>query len=63
MTKLVEGRDILGGFLLNIVVAQSAPILKLFTREDETLLIGRGLLVASKRVGIDIFDGFRSRRH
>ena len=48
----------MGRFLLNIVVAQRAPILKLFTRENDTLLIGWNPKVASIPIGFNIFDGF-----
>jgi len=29
------------GFLLNVIIAQTSSVLKLFTSEDESLLIGR----------------------
>merc|ERR1712189_73161 len=34
-----------GGFLLNVVVGQSATILQLLARKDQTLLIGRDALL------------------
>ena len=44
-----------GGFLLDIVVRQRAPIFKLLARKDETLLIrGNSFLVLD--LGLDILD-------
>merc|ERR1711874_281253 len=45
-------------FLLDVVVGERSTILKLFTSEDETLLIwGDSLLVLD--LGLDILDGIR----
>ncbi len=45
-----------GGLLLDVVVAESAPILKLLARENQALLVwGNALLVLD--LGLDIVDG------
>lgn len=45
-----------GRLLLNVVVGQSTAVLQLFTRKNQTLLVGRdALLVLDFR--LDIFDG------
>mmetsp|Transcript_79918 Transcript_79918/g.222307 ORF Transcript_79918/g.222307 Transcript_79918/m.222307 type:complete len:179 (-) Transcript_79918:8-544(-) len=47
-----------GGLLLDVIIAQSAPIFQLLSSEDQTLLIGRNsLLVLNLR--LDIVDGVR----
>lgn len=43
-------------FLLDIVVGQSATVLKLFAGEDQTLLIRRNALLVLN-LGLDIVDG------
>jgi len=46
------------GLLLDVVVAQRAPILKLLASKDQTLLVwGDSLLVLD--LGLDIFDSVR----
>jgi hypothetical protein len=45
-----------GGFLLDVVVAESATVLELFSSEDETLLIwGNSFLVLD--LGLDVLNG------
>ena len=47
-----------GGLFLDIVVSQSAPVLKLFARKNEPLLIrGNAFLVLN--LGLDVVDGVR----
>jgi len=44
-----------GGFLLDVVIRKSAPILKLLSGEDKALLVrGNSLLVLD--LGLDVFD-------
>ena len=44
-----------GALLLNVVVAQSATVLKLLTSEDEALLVGRDALLVLN-FGLDVLD-------
>ena len=45
-----------GGFLLDVVIRQSAAVLQLLAREDQTLLVrGDALLVLD--LGLDVVDG------
>jgi hypothetical protein len=47
-----------GGFLLDVVVGESATILKLLAGEDQALLVrGNTLLVLN--LGLNIIDGIR----
>ena len=47
-----------GGFLLDVVIGQSTIIFKLFSGEDQTLLVrGNSLLVLD--LGLDIVDRVR----
>jgi hypothetical protein len=48
--------EVEGGLLLNIVVGESATILKLLSGEDETLLVGWDTLLVLN-LGLDIVDG------
>ena len=44
------------GFFLDVVVGESAAVLKLFAGEDETLLVGRdAFLILDLR--LDVIDG------
>lgn len=43
-------------YLLDVVVAQGAAILKLLTSEDETLLVGGDALLVLD-LGLDVVDG------
>lgn len=45
-------------FLLDVVIAQSAAILKLLSGENETLLVGRDTFLVLN-FGLDIVDGIR----
>jgi len=45
-------------FLLNVVIAQRATILKLFARKDEALLIGRDSFLVLN-LGLDIINRIR----
>ena len=46
------------GFLLDVVIGESATVFKLLTSEDQTLLIwGNSFLVLD--LGLDVFDGIR----
>jgi len=47
------------GFLLNVVVTQGAPILELFPRENESLLIWRNTFLVLN-LGLDILNGVGS---
>jgi len=47
-----------GGFLLDVVIRKSAPVLELFTGKDQTLLIGRDALFVLD-LGLDIVDSIR----
>jgi len=47
-----------GGFLLNVVVAKGAAVLKLLSGEDKTLLI-RGNTFLVLDLGLDVVDGVR----
>jgi hypothetical protein len=47
-----------GGLLLDVVVGEGATILKLFSSEDEALLVGRDTLFVLD-LGLDIIDGVR----
>jgi hypothetical protein len=42
--------------LLDVVVGESATVLKLLAREDQTLLVGRNALLVLD-LGLDIVDG------
>lgn len=44
------------GFLLNIVVGESAAVFELFSGEDETLLVGRDAFLVLN-FGLDVVDG------
>lgn len=44
-----------GGFLLDVVVGQSAAILKLLAGEDEALLVGGNALLVLN-LGLDVVD-------
>jgi hypothetical protein len=50
--------EVEGGLLLNVVVGESATILKLLSGEDETLLVGWNTLLVLN-LGLDIVDGVR----
>lgn len=47
-----------GAFLLDVIVRQSSPVLELFARENESLLIRRNALFVLN-FGLDAFDGVR----
>jgi len=48
--------EVEGGLLLNIVVRESAAVLKLLAGEDKTLLVGRDTLLVLN-LGLDVVDG------
>merc|ERR1712232_1267029 len=47
-----------GGFLLDVVVSEGSSVLKLFSGEDESLLIRRDAFLVLD-LGLDILDGIR----
>ena len=47
-----------GGFLLDVVVGQSAAVLELLASKDQALLVGRNALFVLD-LGLDIVDGVR----
>jgi hypothetical protein len=47
-----------GALLLNVVVRESTPVLKLFSRKDKTLLVGGDTFLVLN-LGLDVIDGVR----
>ena len=59
LSSSAETKDqVKGGFLLDVVIAQCTAIFKLFSRKDETLLIGRNTLLVLN-LGLDIINSVR----